>query len=82
MKPIYDRIIYGPPGQSDFVEIINTHFGKLDTNNNEIYILGNFHFNLYLNNLDISQINNLLQSYLIPNDIIKYYEFCTICGLK
>ena len=35
-RPIFVGIIYRPPTQSEFLEIINTHFSKLDTNNNEI----------------------------------------------
>ena len=82
-KPIVVGIIYRPPSQSEFLEIINTHFSKLDTNNNEIYIvLGDFNINLYLNNSYIFQKNNLLQSQSIPSDIKKYYEFCTMFGLK
>ena len=54
-KPIVVGIIYRPPSQSEFLEIINTHFSKLDTNNNEIYILGDFNINLYLNNSYIFQ---------------------------
>ena len=49
-KPIVVGIICQPPSQSEFLEIINTHFSKLDTNNNEIYILGNFNKNVFLNN--------------------------------
>ena len=51
-----------PPSQSEFLEIINTHFSKLDTNNNEIYVLGDFIINLYLNNSYIFQKNNLLEA--------------------
>ena len=72
MKPIVVGIIYQPPSQSEFLEIINTHFSKLDTNNNEIYILGDFNINLYLNNSYIFQKNNLLQSQSIASDIKKY----------
>ena len=81
-KPIVVGIIYRPPSQSEFLEITNTHFNKLDTNNNEIYILGDFNINLYLNNSYIFQKNNLLQSPSIPSDIKKYYEFCAMFGLK
>ena len=38
-KPIDVGITYRPPSQTEFLEIINTHFSKLDTNNNHIYIL-------------------------------------------
>ena len=81
-KPMVFRIIYQPPSQSEFLEIINTHFSKLDTNNNEIYILGNFNINLCLNNSYIFQKNDLLQSQSILSDIKKYYEFCAMIGLK
>ena len=33
-KPIVAGIIYQPPSQSEFLEIINTDFSKLETNNN------------------------------------------------
>ena len=49
-KPIVVGIIYRPPSQSEFLEIINTHFNTLDTNNGEIYILGDFNINFCLNN--------------------------------
>ena len=68
-KPRVIWIIYRPPSQSDFLVIINTHFSKLDTNNNEIYILSGFNINLYLNNSSIFQKNNLFQSQSIPSDI-------------
>ena len=81
-KSIVVEITYRPPSQSEFLEIINTHFSKLDTNNNEIYILGDFNINLYLNNPYIFQKNNLLQNQSIPRDIKNYYELCTKFGLK
>ena len=81
-EPVVVGIIYRPPTQSEFLEIINTHFSKLHTNNNEIYLFGNFNINLYLNNLYIFQKNNLLQSQSIPSDFKKYCEFCTMFGLK
>ena len=60
IKPIVAGIIYRPPSLSGSLEIINTHFSKLYTNNNEIYILGDFNINLYLNNSYIFQKKNLL----------------------
>ena len=71
-----------PCSPVEFLEIINTHFSKLNTNNNEIYILGDFNINLYLSNSYIFLKNNLLQSQSITSDIKKYYEFCTMFGLK
>ena len=49
-KPIVVGIIYRSSSQSQFLEVINNHFSKLDTNNNENYRLGDFNINLYLNN--------------------------------
>ena len=49
-KPIVVGIVYRPPSQIEFLGIINTHFSKLDTNNNEIYILGDSVQCLVLNN--------------------------------
>ena len=65
-KPIVVEIIYRPPSQSEFLEIMNIYFSKLSTKSNEIYIPGNF--NIYLNNSYIFQKNNLLQGQTIPND--------------
>ena len=69
MKPIVLVIIYQPPRQSEFLEIINTHLSKLDTNNDEIYKRGDFNINLYLNNSYIFQKNDLLQSQSVTSDI-------------
>ena len=61
-KPIVTWIISWPPIQSEFLDIINNHFNKIDTINNEIYILGDFNTKLYLNNSYIFQKNSLRQS--------------------
>ena len=50
-KPIAVGVIYWPPSQSEFWEIVSTHFSKLDTNNKEIFILGDFNINLYHNDV-------------------------------
>ena len=81
-KPIVVGIIYRSPSQLEFLEIISTHFSKLDTNNNEIYIHGDFNINFYLNNTYMFQKNSLLQNQSIPSDIKKYHEFCAMFGLK
>ena len=48
-KPITVRIVYRPPNQTNFIKTLNENFGKLDTTNEEIYILGDFNINLYHN---------------------------------
>ena len=81
-KPIVVGIIYLPPSQSEFLETLNTYFSKLDTNNNEIVILGDFNINLRLNNSYIFKKKKLLQGQSIPSGIKKYCKFCTMFGLK
>lgn len=48
--PTVARTIYQPPSQSDLLKFINTHFSKLDTDNLEIYLIGDLNFTLYFNN--------------------------------
>ena len=54
-KAIVVGIIYRPPSQSNFLEIINTYFSKFNTHKNEIYIPDNFNINLYCDNSCIFQ---------------------------
>ena len=35
------------PGQSNFLEVLNYNINKIDSLNNEIYIIGDFNINLY-----------------------------------
>ena len=66
-----------------FLKIINTHFIKLNRNNNEIYILQTI---LTLTSISIIHAffkkMILLQRQLTLSGIKKYYEFCTKLGLK
>ena len=49
---------------------------------NEIYILGDFNINLFLNNSYVLEKNNILNSKSIPNDVKNYHELRTFFGLK
>lgn len=81
--PIVVGTIFRPSKSISFFETINTHFSKVDSNKNEIYILSDFIINLYLNNSCIFfQKNNLFQSKVILSDNKKYYELCSMFGLK
>ena len=51
---------------------------KINSVDDEIYILGDFNINLFLNFLE----KNILNSKSIPNDVKSYHEFCTFFGLK
>ena len=48
-KTITVGTIYRFPNQSNFLEILNDNMNKIDSVNNEIYILGDFNINLYIN---------------------------------
>ena len=48
-KPLIVGIIYRPPNQSNFLEIISANFDKIDTDMKESYILVDFNINKYQN---------------------------------
>ena len=62
------------------MEILNDNRNKIDSVNNEIYILGDFNINSYINDSYILAKKNLNKS--VPNDVKSYHEFCTFFGLK
>ena len=55
---------------------------KISSVDNEIYFLGDFDINLFLNDSNVLGKNNILNSKSIPNDVKSYHEFCTFFGLK
>ena len=70
-----------PPNQSNFLEVLNENMNKIDSISNEIYILGDFNINLFLNDSYIFSQKSMLNSKSIPCDVKSYYEFCTFFGL-
>ena len=81
IKPPIVRIIYRPPNQSNFLEIINENFKKLDTDTKESYILGHFNKNNQ-NNKYILRDDNTISLKFLSTDIKNYHQFCTMFGLK
>ena len=49
MKSILIGIIYRPPNQSKCLDIFEENLPKLNTSYHEIYLLGDFNFNLFEN---------------------------------
>ena len=43
------RIIYRALSQGNYLKVLNNNMNKIDSVNNEIYILGDFNINLYIN---------------------------------
>ena len=54
---------------------------KIDSNSNEIDILGNFKINLFSDDSYIFSQKSMLNSKSIPSNIKSCYEFCTCFGL-
>ena len=81
-SPITVGIMYRPPSQTNFLEILNMTFEKVDVDKKEIYILGDFNINMYHNNRYIVRDGNTISSKFLSHDIKNYHQFCTMHGLK
>ena len=64
------------------LETLNEHFAKLDTLKKELYILGDFNINLYLNQNHTGCKNIDLVTAAASTDVKSYLQLCTIFGLK
>ena len=82
MKPVIVGTIYRPPSQNNFLELLNSNMNKINSVDNEIYILGDFNINLFLNDVYDFEKKNILNSKSFPRDIKSCREFCTFFGLK
>ena len=63
------------------MEILNDNINKIDSVNNQIYILGDFNINLYINDSYILAKKNILNNKSVPGDVKSYHELCTFFGL-
>ena len=48
-KPIIVEIIYRPPCQTNFIDLLNGNVKQIYSADNEIYIFSDFNINLFLN---------------------------------
>ena len=74
--------MYRPPSQTIFLEILNMTFEKVDIDEKEIYILGDFNVNMYHNNRYIVPDDNTISSKFLSHDVKNYHQFYTMHGLK
>ena len=81
-KPLIVGIIYRPPNQSNFPEIINANFFKLDTDMKKLYIFGDFNIAMYQNNKYIVCDDNTISSKFLSISIKNYHQLCTMHGLN
>ena len=80
--PITVGIMYRPPSQTNFLEILIVTFEKIDIDRKEIYILGDFNINMYHNNRYIVHDDNTISSKFLFHNFKNYHQFCKINGLK
>ena len=80
--PVTVGIMYRPPKQTNFLEILDMTFEKVDTDKKEIYILGDFNITMYHNNRYIVHDDNTISSKFLSHDVKNYHQFCTMHGLK
>ena len=71
--------IYRPPSQGSFTETITEHFSRINTNDTEICILGDFNINLFSKQKYIFHQTNT-QS--MSPEVKNIFQFCSLCGLK
>ena len=81
-KPIIVVTISRQPNQTNFTEIFNENWSKVDTNNIETYFLGDLNINLWQSSHYVFKKHNLLSCQSVPNDVKNYSDFCTIFVLK
>ena len=74
--------MYRPPSLTNFLEILNITFKKIDIRKKKIYILGDFYINMYHNNRYIVRGDNTIFSKFLSHDLKNYHQFCTMHGLK
>ena len=74
--------IYRPSSQNSFLELLISNMKKINSVDDEIFILGDFKINLFLNDFYTLEKKNILNSKSIPSYVKNYHEFCTFFGLK
>ena len=78
-KPLVVGTIYRVPSQGSFTEAIIEHFSKINTNDTEIYILGDS------NNYSFSKqkyIFHETNTQTISPEVKNYFQFCSLYGLE
>ena len=71
--------IYRPPSQGSFTETITEHFSKINTNDTEIYILGDFNINLFSKQ---KYIFHQMNTQSMSPEVKNYFQFCSLYGLE
>ena len=76
-KPVIVGTIYRPSSQNNFLELLNGNMKKINSVDDEIYILRDFNIHLFLNDFYILEKKNILNSKSDPSYVKSYHVFCT-----
>ena len=76
-KPMIVGTIYRPSSQNNFLELLNGNMKKINSVDDEIYILRDFNIHLFLNDFYILEKKNILNSKSDPSYVKSYHVFCT-----
>ena len=71
--------IYRPPSQGSFTETITEHFSKINTNDTEIYILGDFNINLFSKQ---KYIFHQMNTQSMSPEVKNFFQLCSLYGLE
>ena len=71
--------IYHPPGQGSFTETITEHLLKINTNDRDMHILGDFNINLFSKQKYIFHQTNTRS---MSPEVKNYFQFCSLYGLE
>ena len=78
-KPLVVGTAYRPPSQGIFTEAISKHFSKINNNDAEIYILGDFNIKLFSKQ---KYIFHQTDSQSMSHEVKNYFQFCSLYGLE
>ena len=83
-KPITAGIVYKPPDQTRFLEILSNGLNLLNMLSEEWHILEDLNINLYHNGLKLGKENkNIIKgANKVSSEAKKYLEFCKTFGRK
>ena len=71
--------IYCPPSQGSFTETTTEKFSKINTNDTEIYILGDFNINLFSKQ---KYVFHQMNTQSMPPEVETCFQFCSLYGLE
>ena len=78
-KPLVVGAVYRLRSQGSFTETITKHFSKINNNDREIYILGDFNIKLFSKQ---KYILHHRDTQPISLEVENYFQFCSLYGLE